>query len=99
MILRSLTLAALLALVPLGLGAHVLRANAAPPPPPPALSLDQAIAIALHAVPGTLREAELDRERGTWVYEVELATTTGEVDVEIDGDRGVVLAIERDDDD
>ncbi|WP_434054923.1 MAG: PepSY domain-containing protein [Roseibium sp.] len=69
---------------------------------PAAATLDEAkaVEIALAEVPGTVQEAELDKEDGKQVYEIEILTADGqEMEVEIDAETGAVLEIEADGDD
>jgi uncharacterized membrane protein YkoI len=82
--------------------ALVSTAAAGPGPrPTPKKTLAEAEALALQAVPGTVVEAELEKEHGRWVYSVEIrpATRGPEVEVLIDADSGATVAIEEDDDD
>ena len=70
------------------------------PSAPPRLAADAARAIALREVPGHVVEEELDRERGRWVYELEIRADDGRLfEIEIDGDSGAIASIEEDDDD
>lgn len=65
----------------------------------PGLSEAQAIEIALAEVPGEVQEAELDREDGVQIYEIEILTADGvEMEVEIDAETGAILEIEAEDD-
>lgn len=48
------------------------------------ISMDQAKNLALDEFPGTVESVDLDREDGLFVYEVEIETEDGEVEVEID---------------
>lgn len=66
---------------------------------PPALNEAQALEIALAEVPGEVQEAELDREDGMQVYEIEILTADGvEMEVEINADTGEILDIDVEDD-
>ncbi|MET3576579.1 PepSY domain-containing protein [Bhargavaea ullalensis] len=61
------------------------------------ISADEAKDIAIEAAGGgEIRELEFDR--GDRMYEIELLTDQGEVDVDIDAVNGEVLKLERDDD-
>eukprot|EP00903_Cladosiphon_okamuranus_P002099 g2097.t1 len=62
------------------------------------LSIAQVSEIALGAQAGTIEEIELENEDGKAVFEVEIKTETGEVEVMIDAATGEVLAMEQDDD-
>ena len=62
------------------------------------LSISQVSEIALGAQAGTIEEIELEREDGKAVFEVEIKTDTGEVEVMIDAATGDVLSMEQDDD-
>lgn len=61
------------------------------------LSISQVSEIALGAQAGTIEEIELENENGKAVFEVEIKTDTGEVEVLIDAATGDVLAMEQDD--
>ena len=64
------------------------------------ITQDEAINAALEKVPGTVEEVELEDEKGTIVYEIELVSTDGtEHEVEVDAQTGEVLKVEADDDD
>lgn len=84
---------------------HEATPAAAPerePAAKPKLSLEDACAVALKRVPGTVVSAELEREHGRWVYSVEIQPSDRRQprkEVEIDDDDGSVLAIEDEDDD
>lgn len=66
----------------------------------PGLTEAQAIEIALAEVPGEVQEAELEREDGGQVYEIEILMADGmEMEVEIDANTGDVLEVEAEDDD
>lgn len=62
-----------------------------------AVSLDamQAMNIATQQVQGTVLEAELDREDGKLIYEVEVATQNGVTEFEIDANTGEILNTEN----
>lgn len=62
------------------------------------LSISQVSEIALGAQAGTIEEIELENEDGKAVFEVEIKTDTGEVEVMIDAATGDVLSMEQDDD-
>ena len=63
------------------------------------ITQDEAINAALEKVPGTVGEVELEDEKGTIVYEIELVSTDGtEHEVEVDAQTGEVLKVEADDD-
>lgn len=62
------------------------------------ISSEQAARIALQAVgSGTIEDIELDEDDGKLIYEVEIETTYGEAEVEIDAYSGKVLEVEYDD--
>lgn len=69
----------------------------------PKVSLAQARAAALAAVPGKILEEELEREHGRRVYAFEIAPTGAPVgtikEVLIDAADGTVVAIEDEDED
>ena len=62
------------------------------------ISIQQAWDIALGEVSGTVTEIELENERGVLVYDVEVASATGEVELQIDAASGQILAKKLDDD-
>ncbi|WP_150526533.1 PepSY domain-containing protein [Roseibium sediminis] len=62
------------------------------------ISIQQASDIALGEVSGTVTEIELENERGVLVYDVEVASATGEVELQIDAASGQILAKKLDDD-
>jgi uncharacterized membrane protein YkoI len=61
------------------------------------LSEAQAIEIALQAQPGTLHEIESETEQGKAVFEVEIITAEGEVELILDAQSGEVLARKMED--
>lgn len=63
----------------------------------PRISIDEATEIALHKFPGTIDEVKLEREDGLPVYEVEIETDKGEVEVEVDAYTGEIVMISWDD--
>jgi uncharacterized membrane protein YkoI len=69
-------------------------------PPPVKKTLAEAEVLALQVVPGTIVESELEREKGRWVYSIEIRPDGGgEIEVLIDADDGSTVAVEHDDDD
>ncbi|WP_305987341.1 PepSY domain-containing protein [Roseibium sp. MMSF_3544] len=63
------------------------------------LSIEQVSEIALKAQDGTIEAIELEREDGKAVFEVEIRSAAGEVEVLIDAATGDVISTELDDDD
>lgn len=63
------------------------------------IGFDKAAEAARAAVSGTVTEVELDNKHGSVVYEVEVVTDTGDVEVIVDAGNGNVLAQHRDDED
>jgi uncharacterized membrane protein YkoI len=64
--------------------------------PTPKISIEQASAAALKAVPGRVTSVVIERKRGKEVYVVEIQTRSGvEKDVFIDLDTGQVLGTEE----
>jgi uncharacterized membrane protein YkoI len=62
------------------------------------LSAEQAIAIALAAIPGKVIESEIEMEGGTLVWEVEVLSSENKVyEFEIDASDGRIIERERDD--
>lgn len=63
------------------------------------LDLNQASAIALQQVPGSIQEAELEKEDGTVVWEIEIAGTDEKrYELNIDANNGNVISKELDED-
>jgi uncharacterized membrane protein YkoI len=60
---------------------------------------DEARAAAIAAVPGTVGSIEIDDEDGFVVYDVDVTTDAGGVEVTVDAGTGEVLAQENDTDD
>lgn len=60
------------------------------------LTSDEAQAIALNEVPGTVNKSELEDEDGVVVYGFEIQTTNGVQDVKIDAATGKVVKVEAD---
>jgi len=62
-------------------------------------TLDEAKAIALAEVPGTIKGTELEREHGRWIYSIEIRPT-GDQDrrhikeVNVDANDGTIVTIE-----
>jgi uncharacterized membrane protein YkoI len=64
------------------------------------LPLSDILTTATELRPGRVIEIELDRDDGRWVYELELVTPQGRLyEMEIDAASGVVLEVEREEDD
>jgi len=59
---------------------------------------EQAEALALKAVPGTIIETEIEEENGVLLYSIEIQTADGIREVEINAENGAVVAIENEDD-
>ncbi len=66
---------------------------------PAVITKEQARQIAVDTVGGKVVEIERDRDDGILIYEVELRTSRGEVELDIDAISGKVLKIDYDDDD
>lgn len=60
---------------------------------------DTALGIALKEFPGKATEVELDEDDGRLLYEIEIESSKGEAEMEIDAYTGEILAIEIDLDD
>ncbi|KIL46776.1 PepSY domain-containing protein [Jeotgalibacillus soli] len=60
------------------------------------ITQDEAISIALKAAPGTVVRVELDEDDGRIKYEIEIKTTDGEADIEIDAHTGDILEVDHD---
>ena len=62
------------------------------------ISMAEARGVALAKVPGAVRSAELEHERGRWIYSFEIKPT-GETrkivrEVNVDADRGTIVSLE-----
>jgi uncharacterized membrane protein YkoI len=53
--------------------------------------------LALKAQPGVIEEISLERENNKVVFEVEMQTANGDIEIVLDADTGAVLSIEEDD--
>lgn len=63
------------------------------------LGVDQAMAIALADVPGNVIEAEIERENGKLIWEIEIVDQQNQVyELEIDANSGEILEKELEDD-
>lgn len=61
------------------------------------ITIEDAISIARDQIPGEVVKAELDREHGRLVYEVEIISTQGpKYEVEVDASTGNIVHIELD---
>ncbi|MDC0722246.1 PepSY domain-containing protein [Nannocystis bainbridge] len=68
----------------------------------PKISLEAAQATALKRVPGTVIDAELERERGRWIYSIEIQPddrSQPRKEVEVDGETGAIVHVEDEHDD
>jgi uncharacterized membrane protein YkoI len=64
------------------------------------LPLSDILDAATEMRPGRVIEIDLERDDGQWVYELELVTPQGRLyEMEIDAASGVVLEVEREEDD
>lgn len=61
------------------------------------ISMQEAIAIAKQNYSGKVTEVELDDDDGHRIYEIEIETNRGEVELEIDAKTGKILDVEWDD--
>ncbi|WP_338751208.1 PepSY domain-containing protein [Bacillus sp. FJAT-52991] len=62
------------------------------------ITRDQAKKIALKSVKGKVTDIDLESKNGQWVYEVEVATTKGEVDMYINAQTGEISSTQHEDD-
>lgn len=84
----------------LAAGGTIGLASAQSTTAPVTLTAAQAIEIALDEVPGEFREAELEREGGKRIYEIEIRKADGVlVEVDVDAETGMVLDVEVENDD
>ncbi|MEM8915450.1 MAG: PepSY domain-containing protein [Pseudomonadota bacterium] len=95
--LTKITTASLVALGIAGAGVAVAQ-TATETDPAATITMNEALAIAQEAQAGTVEEIERDREDGAVVYEVDIATADGDVEVIIDAATGEVLSVEQEDD-
>jgi|SRR5690625_4405525 len=63
------------------------------------ISMEKAIQIALSEFPGKVHEAELDRDDGRLIYEIEIKGNGEEADFDIDAYTGEIISIEIEEDD
>jgi len=64
------------------------------------LPLADILAVAEATRSGRVIELELERDEGRWIYELELVTPEGRLyEMEIDAATGMVLEVEREEDD
>lgn len=61
------------------------------------ITAEKAISITQKKYPGQLKEIELDNDDGKQVYEIEIQTKRGEVELEIDAKTGKILDVDFDD--
>ena len=81
------------------LATPALAQTTAQTPAAVSLTVEEAIAIALEAQPGTIGEAELDRFEGRPAYDIEVINATGdEVEFKVDAETGEILNRWIDDD-
>lgn len=81
------------------LGLMVAPAAAQTAPEATTVTVEQAIAIALEAQPGTIGEAELDRFEGVPAFDIEVVDPSGnEIEFKIDAETGEILNVWTDDD-
>ncbi len=68
-------------------------------PEAPAISVEEAVAIALQAQAGTIGEAELDQFEGRTAYDIEVVNAAGEeIEFKVDAETGEILNQWTDDD-
>ncbi|MHA7965292.1 PepSY domain-containing protein [Paenibacillus sp. CAU 1782] len=64
------------------------------------ISEEEAIALALKKVPGTVKDVDRENEGGRWYYFVEIETKDGrEADVQLNAASGAIVSVTWDDDD
>ncbi len=63
---------------------------------PNRITPQRAAEIAVQAVPGEIIEIELEIENGRLVYEIDILTSFGVYEVEVDAYTGEIIEIERD---
>lgn len=81
------------------LGLFAAPANASETKAAAFLSVEEAIAIALEAQPGTIGEAELDQFEGRPAYDIEVVNGAGqEIEFKVDAETGEILNTWTDDD-
>ncbi|WP_163580317.1 PepSY domain-containing protein [Gracilibacillus saliphilus] len=61
------------------------------------ISADEARSIAKGKYEGTIQEFELDEDDGRYMYELEMRTDKGELELEIDANNGEIMKVEYDD--
>ena len=61
------------------------------------ISMEEAMNIAVGRVPGQIIKVELDKEKGIWVYQVDIITSQGvKYEVEVDINSGNIVKVEID---
>lgn len=96
---RNTIIAGTLGLALLASGLSFAKGHDALNPADYSLDLNQASAIALQQVPGAIREAELEREDGTVVWEFEIVGTDKQsYELTIDATDGKLISKELDED-
>lgn len=94
---KALTLALAVGLAAAPMLAPVAMAQTASETP--AVTVDEAIAIALEAQEGTIGEAELDQFEGRPAYDIEVVNAAGdEIEFKVDAETGEILNQWTDDD-
>lgn len=76
-----------------GVGAYSYTAHAANPKTK--ITMETAVQSAVEKEAGTPSGVELDKERGAYVYEVEIQGKTKETEVKIDADSGKIINVKK----
>ncbi|WP_375568050.1 PepSY domain-containing protein [Ahrensia marina] len=93
---KPLSVALALSLLVAPITAQALAQTA---PEAPAISVEEAVAIALQAQAGTIGEAELDQFEGRPAYDIEVVNAAGEeIEFKVDAETGEILNQWTDDD-
>ena len=90
-----LSVLALLVAVVFSLSVCAQTQSSKQPAKPAQITKEKAKEITLKAVPGTVKEVEMETEGGQRVYAVEIATRNGIKEVHVDPATGKVLKIEE----
>lgn len=92
--------AALATLTALGGAFFVVAEGTASAETAPKLGMAEARAIALKAVPGTVKSEELETEKGKQIYSFDIVTAAkAEKEVNVDANTGAVVSVDDEDGD
>ena len=62
----------------------------------PSITMEEARATALARIPGTVKKAELEEEKGLLIYSFDIRDKSGQImEVQVDAKSGAVVSVER----